>query len=42
VECVGLAGVEGDVVGIAVTALDQELTAELEIARILNEYVDPP
>jgi hypothetical protein len=32
-----LVGVDGEVIGIAVTALDHALTAELEIARILNE-----
>ncbi len=37
VEWVGFVGVDGDVVGIAVTADDQELTAELDIALILKE-----
>ena len=37
VECVGLVGVDGEVIGIAVTALDHSLTAVLEIARILKE-----
>jgi hypothetical protein len=37
VECVGFVGVDGEVVGIAVTADDHELTAELEMALILKE-----
>jgi hypothetical protein len=34
---VGFDGADGDVMGEAVTALDQELTALSDTARILNE-----
>ena len=36
-ECVGFAGVDGEVIGEAVTAEDQELIAEVDTARILKE-----